>query len=131
MSRSCVTKGYISLKGFAHLPKIGDSVPGEPQPRSSLDSGSVSSRFSGISSRRAAQLEEGDLITGTIDITHERAYMLPAIRDEDHTEEVKALVCTYFSLANTLNLTHSLPPGGVYHLLENHTASLSGRLDIG
>ena len=98
MSRSRVTDGYISSKGFAHLPRIGDSVPGESQLRGSLDSGSVSSRFSGISSRRAAQLEEGDLITGTIDITHERAYML-AICDEDRTEERKALVRTYLFLS--------------------------------
>ena len=100
MSEPRVTAGYISLKGFAHLPKIGDSVPGVSQPRSSLDSGSISSRFSGISSRRAAQLEEGDLITGTIDITHERAYMLPAIRDEDCAEERKALVWICLFLAD-------------------------------
>jgi len=100
MSRFRVTDGYTSQKGFAHLPKVGDSVPGISQPRGSLDSGSISSRFSGISSRRAAQLEEGDLITGTIDITHERAYMLPPIQDEDRADEKKALVCTRFSLVD-------------------------------
>jgi hypothetical protein len=100
MSEARVTAGYISQKGFAHLPEIGDSIPRESQSRGSLDSRSTSARFSGISSRRAAQLEEGDLITGTIDITHERAYMLPTIRDEDRAEEKKALVCNYFSLVD-------------------------------
>lgn len=70
-------------------------------PRDSLSLGSASSRFSGASARRrCTPLQEGDLITGTVDISHERAYMVSAIRSEaeDQKAEKKALVCTYFSL---------------------------------
>lgn len=84
--------GLVSRKGFAPLPKIGDDVPGLVQPRGSLD-GSTSSCDSGISSRYIPLLEEGDLITGTVSITHDRICMLPAIRDGGHVAEERALVC--------------------------------------
>jgi hypothetical protein len=115
MSGSRITGGRISQKGFAHLPKIGDSVPGEPQPRGSLDLGSVSSCFSGISNGRAAQLEEGDLVTGMIDITHERAYMLPAIRGEDRVEDWSVLLSCWSNLTR-----HGDPQSA--HLVAGHAA---------
>jgi len=130
MSKFRITDSYVSQKEFARLPKIGDSAPQELQPRGSLDSGSISNRLSGISSQCAAQIEEGDLVSGTIDITHERAYMLPVILDEDRAEEKKALVRTYFSPRRP-NLTCPLPPGGAHCLPEYHTVRLSGWLDVG
>jgi hypothetical protein len=74
-----IVDGYISRKGFAHLPVVGDIDPGGTQ----FEGGLTSTRISP---------PQGDLVMGTIDATHERAYMLPAIRDEDHTEEKRAVV---------------------------------------
>jgi len=100
MSRFRTRDNYVSQKGFANLPGVGGIVLGESQPRGSLESGSTSSRVSGVSSQRGSKLQEGDLITGTINLVHERAYMLPAIRDEGRAEEKKAMVCAYLSLAD-------------------------------
>jgi hypothetical protein len=96
MSRFRTADDYVSRSGFAHLPAIGDTVPELLQPEGSV----TSSRVPGISARRASQLQEGDLVTGTIDITHERVYMLPMTR-EDHAEERKAMVCINLSLVDT------------------------------
>ena len=63
-------------------------------PEGSLESGTTFSRVLGISSRRGSPLQ-GDLITGMIDITHDLAWMLLAIRGEDRTKEKKALVCNF------------------------------------
>jgi len=97
MSRFRTADKYISQKGFAHLPDVGDNIPGVSQPEGSLESGSTSSRVSGISNRRTSQLQEGDLITGTIDVTHERTHMLSMIRGEDREDEKKAMVCACLS----------------------------------
>jgi hypothetical protein len=125
MSRFRTADDYISRSGFAHLPAIGDIVPELLQPEGSV----TSSRVPGISARRASQLQEGDLVTGTIDITHERVYMLPVTR-EDHAEERKAMVCFNLSCRHP-NLTHPLPPGTTPYLLENYPAVLPGRLEVG
>lgn len=93
MSKFRAVDVFISQKGFSYLPKIG-SIAGGPQPNGSFDSGSISSH---ASNRRGHQLQEGDLITGTIDVVHERAHMLSAIRDNKHTEEREGLVCAYSS----------------------------------
>lgn len=87
---------YISQKGFAHLPKIGDNIPAVFQPEGSITPSRVSPTFG----QHASKLQEGDLVTGSIDIAHERVHMLPSIRDEGHAEQKKALVHTYPSLAN-------------------------------
>ena len=90
---------HISQKGFARLPKVG-VVPSVPQLKGSLDlgSGDTTSHLSAMSSRRTSRIEEGDLITGTIDITHERAHMLSAIQDPNRTLEKSELVCAHLSL---------------------------------
>lgn len=95
MSRFRTADDYISRAGFAHLLAIGHIVPGPPQPKGSA----TSSRALVISTRRASELQ-GDLVTGTIDITYERAYMLSVIRDEDRVQGKKTMVCGYFSLSD-------------------------------
>jgi hypothetical protein len=95
MSRFPTAGDYISRVGFAHLPAVGDIVPRPPQLKGSVTSG----RAPGISTRRASQLQ-GDLVTGTIDITYERAYMLSVIRGEDRTEGTETMACGYFSLSD-------------------------------
>jgi len=101
MSRFRTADKYISHRGFAHLPDVGDNIPGVSQPEGSLESGSTSGRILGVSGRRVSQLQEGDLVTGTIDITHERVHMLSMIREEDRAEEKKAMVCVCSSLTDS------------------------------
>ena len=89
--------GHVSQKGFVSLPKVGDAVPAISQPKGSLDFMSVSSHASSTS-RHRSMLPEGDLITGTISVSHERAHMLSAIQDSNHTAEKEDLVCTFLPL---------------------------------
>ena len=116
----------ISQKGFAHLPSIGDLVEEVVQPRGSLDSGTLSSRVSGISSRRGAKLLEGDLITGTVNVVHDRAYMLPAIRDPNRATEKEEVVRVCLHLGWHPKLTHSPSQGELYQKPEHLTAGLPG-----
>lgn len=99
MSNIRPSDNFISQKGFAHLPEVGNSVPAESQEKGSLELGSTTGRVSGVSVRRQSKLQEGDLITGTVDISHERAHMLSAMRDEKHEREKRFLVCVYLPLA--------------------------------
>lgn len=71
-SRFRTTDGYVSQKGLAYSPGIDDTVPAQFQPRGSLEPRSTSSCVPGVSSQCASQLQEGDRITGAIDIAHER-----------------------------------------------------------
>jgi len=88
MSRFRIADEYVShCEEFARLPTAGGSIPGVSQPGSSLESGSTSSRVPGVSSRRVSQLQEGGLVTGTIDIAHERIHMLSMAREEDKGQE--------------------------------------------
>ena len=66
------------------LPKIG-TVQAVRQPRGSLDS---ASRHSAVSRNHDLQIEEGDLVTGIVDIAYERAYMMSAIRDSRRSEDL-------------------------------------------
>jgi len=102
MSRFRTADGYVSHKGFAHLPEVGDSISGEIQLGGSIGSGNASSRVSGISDRRISQIQEGDLVTGTINIAHERVHMLSTIQEEDRAEEKKAIVCVHLFLTGSL-----------------------------
>jgi len=86
----------LSQKGFAHLPAIL-GAPGFSQARGSLNASSTSSRVSGISAKQAARLQEGDLITGTINIAHKLVCMVPAVQSSKHTEEKTKVVCLFIS----------------------------------
>lgn len=101
MARFCAADNYLSHEGFAHFPSIGDSIQGIPQ----VKDGSC---VSGISPQGASQLEEGDLVTGTIDIAHEHAHMLSVSQHEDCTEEKKQMVCAYSPLTTQSNSSVSI-----------------------
>jgi len=93
--------GHLSQAGFAHLPGIGDTVPEVSQLKGSIESGNASIHASPKSIKRAIRLEEGDLITGVVDITHEYAHMIPAIRAHKvDSDEKKLLVSAYLPLDN-------------------------------
>ena len=94
MSKFHAEDGHASREGIASLPNVGDPVPGLAQPKANLD-GSMSSRASGISDHWLSLVQEGDLITGTIDISHERAHMVPP---NDCAAEKKNVVCTHSPL---------------------------------
>ena len=92
--------GHVSQGGFAHLPGIGDTVPEASQLKASIKSGSTSTHASRKSIKRAIRLGEGDLITGIVDITHEYAHMIPAIRAKAGSREKESLVSTYLPLGD-------------------------------
>ena len=81
------------------------------------------------SSHRGDSLREGDLITGFVDITNERVYMVPGIGSEDRAEEKKEMVRAYSHPVG--HLTHLPPLGGIHHLLVNHPARISGWVELG
>ena len=118
---------YVSQGGFSRLPYLREDIPEVVQPRGSLQ-GSETSGASGASSRHIPHMQEGDLITGTIDLTHELAHMLPVIRENSRTED---MVCARLSLDDNLTSPHPLPPGAIPHLLENHSTVLPARLELG
>ena len=78
-------------RGFHDSLKLA-TLPEETQIKGSLD-GDASSHVSAAFSRGDIRLEEGDLITGTIDISNERVYMVPPIQDSNRMDEKKALHC--------------------------------------
>ena len=80
---------FFSQKRFARLPKIG-AVQAVRQPRGSLDS---ASHHSAVSSNHDLRIEEGDLVTGIVDIAYERAHMMSAFRGQS-----KPSACIRFSL---------------------------------
>ena len=84
----------LSQKRFVHLPTIG-GVPGFSQARGSLNTSSASSQVSSISTKQAAQLQEGDLITGTINIANKQVCMVPTVQGSEHTEEKTKAVCLF------------------------------------
>jgi hypothetical protein len=92
---------YVSQVGFSRLPHLREDIPEVVQPRGSLQ-GSETSHASGASSRHVPHMQEGDLITGTIDLTHELAHMLPAIRDSSRAGEKEDMVCVHLSLDDNL-----------------------------
>ena len=66
------------------------------QLKGSLWSGHSTTHGSTKSAKRGIRLEEGDIITGVVDITHEHAHMIPAIRVDPREKE--ALVSTHLPL---------------------------------
>jgi len=48
--------------------------------------------ISGPASRLGDWLQTGDLITGIINVKHERAYMVPAIRNPERAQEKAQVV---------------------------------------
>lgn len=93
--------GNMSQKRFASPLAIG-TIPGYRQPENSLDAPGTSSQVSGVSTARSDWLREGDLVTGIINVTHERAYMVSAIRNPERAEEKARLVCVNLSPADNL-----------------------------
>ena len=91
MSKFRAEDGRVLQEGFLSLPKVDEVVSGSAQSKGRFD-GSTSSCVSELSSHRLSLLQDGDLITGTIDISQERLHMLPAIRDDDRAAEKQALV---------------------------------------
>ena len=74
---SLIQGNHLSQGRFASLPEIGN-IPGFSQAKASLK---ASSTVSSISTKCDNRLQEGDLITGTINVAHERAHMVPAVRN--------------------------------------------------
>ena len=101
MSKFRTEDGRVLQEGFSSFPRVGNVVPGLAQSKGSLDE-STSTCVSEISSHRLSLLQEGDLITGMIDISQERVHMLPAIRDDDRAAEKQALVCLTSPLVDGL-----------------------------
>ena len=81
------------------------------------------------SSHRGDSLREGDLITGIVDITNERVYMVPGIGSEDCAEEKKEMVRAYSHPVG--HLTRPPPLGGIHYLLAKHSARISGWVEPG
>jgi len=91
---------HISQSKFADIPSIGD-IGKFIQAPCSIESRSTSS-ISQIHSQHSESLQEGDLITGIIDITNECTYMVPTIQDASCSDEKEALVCAYAHLVDYL-----------------------------
>lgn len=90
----------LSQEVFVSLPVIG-SIPGYRQPKGSRDS--TTSRLSGASaSKRGELLREGDLVTGTINVVHERAHMVPTVRNPNRQGEKAEIVCVHSFLVENL-----------------------------
>jgi len=88
-------------KGFASLPNIGN-VLGFIQTRGSFDPPSTSGHLSSMAAiAHGVLLQEGDLITGTIDVAHEQAHMVPPIQNPKHEEEESKIVCPPILLLTT------------------------------
>ena len=94
MSRFLVEKEHVSQPRFTRIPPVG-GAPAVVQALCSLGGGSERTP-SFYSSQHGASLDEGDLVTGTVDISHERAHIVPAIRDGKRNAEKKALVRANF-----------------------------------
>jgi hypothetical protein len=124
MSRFRVEDKHVSQGRFATLPQIGNA-PEISGRACSLEEGSVSSA-SGVSSKLRQILPEGDLVTGTVDVVHERAHMLAAVRGAEKAGEKAALVCACFSLAY-IPIKRAPFPGAICYLIEDCTTGL----DIG
>ena len=90
MSRFNADTKQLSQKKFADLPRIGE-IPGFVQAPSSLEGGSASD-VSEISTNRGNSLQEGDLVTGTVDIANQRVHMVSPAHNAYHARK---LVCTY------------------------------------
>lgn len=97
MSRFYTADSRCSQHAFAFLPKVREDTPGVPQLKGSLRLGSAPSHTTGVC---VSHLQEADLVTGAIDITHERVHMLPATRDDNRAGEKKDMVCAYLSPAD-------------------------------
>lgn len=91
---------HVSQSKFADIPAIGD-IGKFIQAPCSVESRSTGS-ISQISSQYSKSLREGDLITGIINITNERAHMVPAIQDASCSDEKEALVSAYASFVDYL-----------------------------
>jgi hypothetical protein len=121
MSRFRTLDKHVSHSRFATLPQVGDA-PEVSRRACSLEEASVSSA-SGVSSKRRQTLHEGDLVTGTVDVAHERAQMLAAIRAADKEGEKRSLVRTFFLLLVS-QLSGAPFPGAICYLIEDCTTGL-------
>jgi hypothetical protein len=97
MARFCTDDQHISQDTFANIPAVYEGETTFIQAPRSTGGGSVRS-ISEASSQCGRSLREGDLITGIIDVTNERAHMIPANRAEEREE----LVCASVHSANHL-----------------------------
>jgi len=90
-------KGSFTVARFSPLPAL-DGLGWFVQPPASGDVSDDTPDQDNIPDsalKRAASLKEGDLVTGTINVTNECAHMLPAIRNVDRIQEKKLLVRRY------------------------------------
>jgi len=104
---------HNSQAKFATIPPVEDGDIPFVQAVSSIGDGKTSTA-SEASTQCGISLREGDLITGLIDITNERAHMVPAIRRKDHENQKKDLVRACVRPAGHLsNLMYPFLLGGV------------------
>lgn len=82
---------HASQTKFATIPPLHDDEGPFIQAVCSIEDGK-SSGMSEASTQRCISLREGDLITGIVDVTNERAHMVPEIRHKGRDDEKKALV---------------------------------------
>jgi len=116
---------------FALIPAVYDDENPFIQAACSIGDGRDSS-VSEASTKRGISLREGDLISGLIDITNERAHMVPEIRNKDREGDKKELVRACVRPAGHLsNLTYPFLLGGVLPLPGNHPSRISGRVESG
>jgi hypothetical protein len=117
----------ISKKGFAGTLSARDVVVSVQSVSSTEDESTDDS--SKASSHRGDSLREGDLITGFVDITNKRVYMVPGVGSEDRAEEKKEMVRA--SSHPVGHLTHPPPLGRIRYLLANHPTRISGWMEPG
>jgi hypothetical protein len=117
----------ISEKEFAGTPSAHDMIVSVQSVSSTQDRSTNGT--SKASSHRGDSLREGDLITGFVDITNERVYMVPGIGSEDRAGEKQEMVRTCSHPVG--HLTHPTPLGGIHHLLANYPARISGWVEPG
>ena len=85
-----IADGHISQARFSRLPAVCGMEVVDQTP-CSLESRSEAS-VSRSPSRQGVSLDEGDLVTGIVNIADDRAHMVPLIEDEGRSRERKASV---------------------------------------
>ena len=88
---------HIPRKKFASISSVDDANTFIQAP--SIEDAASPGTISEVSSRLGDSLQEGDLITGIIDIANECAYMVPPVEGKGRNRENKAMVCARSHLA--------------------------------
>jgi len=101
MSRFQIDQRHWTQLALANIPGI-DGLDHYLQPRATPEPCNMDGAIPGATVKRAASLNEGDLVTGFIDINNQRAHMVSAIRNEGHALEKNELVHIYPFLADYL-----------------------------